>query len=25
LQVASGEKDREAFAIWLRDHIAARS
>jgi death-on-curing protein len=25
LQVASGEKNREAFAIWLRDHIVARS
>ncbi|HEY3302443.1 MAG TPA: type II toxin-antitoxin system death-on-curing family toxin [Candidatus Binatia bacterium] len=25
LQVASGEKDRKAFAVWLRDHIAARS
>jgi death on curing protein len=25
LQVASGEKDRKAFAVWLRDHVAARS
>jgi death on curing protein len=25
LQVAAGELDREAFTIWLRDHIAARS
>lgn len=25
LQVASGEKDRKAFVIWLRDHVAARS
>ena len=25
LQVASGEMDRQAFTIWLRDHIAAKS
>ena len=25
LQVASGEIDREAFTVWLRDHVAARS
>ena len=25
LQVASGEMDREAFALWLRDHVVARS
>lgn len=25
LQVASGEMDREAFTVWLRDHVAARS
>ncbi len=25
LQVASGEMDREAFSLWLRDHIAAAS
>jgi death-on-curing protein len=25
LQVASGEMDREAFTIWLRDHVAAKS
>ena len=24
LQVASGEMDRQAFTIWLRDHVAAR-
>jgi death-on-curing protein len=23
LQVASGEMDREAFTLWLRDHVAA--
>lgn len=25
LQVASGEMDREAFTLWLRDHVAAGS
>jgi death-on-curing protein len=25
LQVASGEMDREAFTVWLGDHVAARS
>ena len=25
LQVASGEMDREAFTLWLRDHVAAKS
>jgi death on curing protein len=25
LLVASGEMDREAFTLWLRDHIAAKS
>ena len=25
LQVASGETDREAFTVWLRDHVAAQS
>ena len=25
LQVASGEMDREAFTLWLRDHVAAES
>ena len=25
LQVASGEMDREAFTIWLRDHVVAKS
>jgi death-on-curing protein len=25
LQVASGELDREAFTVWLRDHVVARS
>lgn len=25
LQVASGEMDREAFALWFRDHVAAGS
>jgi len=25
LQVASGEIDREAFTLWLRDHVAAES
>jgi prophage maintenance system killer protein len=25
LQVASGEKDREAFTQWLRDHVVAKS
>jgi death on curing protein len=25
LQVASGEMDREAFAVWLRDHVTATS
>jgi death-on-curing protein len=25
LQVASGQMDREAFTVWLGDHIAARS
>jgi len=25
LQVASGKMDREAFTLWLRDHIAAKS
>ena len=25
LQVASGEMDRESFAVWLRDHVAAES
>jgi death-on-curing protein len=25
LQVASGEMDREAFTVWLRDHVTATS
>jgi len=25
LQVASGELDREAFTVWLRDHVTASS
>jgi death on curing protein len=25
LEVASGEMDREAFTLWLRDHVAAKS
>jgi death on curing protein len=25
LQVASGEMDREAFSVWLRDHVVAQS
>ena len=25
LQVASSEMDREAFTLWLRDHVAAKS
>jgi death-on-curing protein len=25
LQVASGEIDREAFTVWLRDHVVAQS
>lgn len=25
LQVASGEMDRDAFTLWLRDHAAAES
>lgn len=25
LQVAAGEMDREAFTLWLHDHIAAES
>ncbi len=25
LQVASGEMDREAFTLWLRDHVVAKS
>ena len=25
LQVASGELDREAFTVWLRDHVVAQS
>jgi death-on-curing protein len=25
LQVASGEMDREAFTVWLGDHVGARS
>lgn len=25
LEVASGEMDREAFTLWLRDHLAAKS
>ena len=25
LQVASGEMDREAFTVWLGDHVTARS
>ncbi len=25
LQVASGEMDREAFTVWLRDHVVAQS
>lgn len=25
LQVAAGEMDREAFTLWLRDHVVAKS
>lgn len=25
LQAASGELDREAFTVWLRDHVVAHS
>jgi death-on-curing protein len=25
LQVASGQMDREAFTVWLRDHVTAAS
>jgi death-on-curing protein len=25
LQVASGEMDREAFTVWLRDHVVPKS
>jgi death-on-curing protein len=25
LQVASGEMDREAFTLWLADHVVAQS
>jgi death-on-curing protein len=25
LQVASGQMDREAFTLWLRDHVIATS
>ena len=25
LQIASGEMDREAFTLWLCDHVAAKS